>query len=49
LAAQSLADIATVVYRKAPPEFSSELQEWIDRRMSGRGRKSGAVASLSSK
>ena len=49
LAAQSLADVATTVYRKAPPEFPSELQEWIDQRMSGRSRKSGAVASLSSK
>jgi len=49
LAAQSLADIAAVVYRKAPPDFSNELQEWIDRRMSGRGRRSGAAAPIPSK
>ena len=47
LAAQSLADIATAVYRKAPPEFANELQEWIDRRISGRGRKPGVVSTAS--
>ncbi|MGK9164982.1 Rrf2 family transcriptional regulator [Inquilinus limosus] len=47
LAAQSLADIAQAVYRKAPPEFPNELQEWIDRRISGRGRKSGAASTAS--
>ena len=47
LAAQSLADIATVVYRKAPPEFSNELQEWIDRRVDGRGRRSGVASTAS--
>jgi Rrf2 family protein len=49
LAAQSLADIAQTVYRKAPPEFPNELQEWIDRRLSGRRRKPAAAAPVSSK
>jgi Rrf2 family protein len=47
LAAQSLADIATAVYRKAPPEFSNDLQEWIDRRVDGRGRRSGVASTAS--
>jgi Rrf2 family protein len=49
LAAQSLADVATVVYRKAPSEFANELQVWIDRRISGRGRRSGVAAPAPSK
>ena len=47
LAAQSLADVVTVVYRKAPPEFSTELQEWIDHRVNGRGRRSGVASTAS--
>lgn len=47
LAAQSLADIATAVYRKAPSEFAGELQEWIDRRVGGRGRRSGVASAAS--
>lgn len=47
LAAQSLADVATVVYRKAPPEFANELQEWIDHRVNGRGRRSGVASTAS--
>lgn len=47
LAAQSLADIATTVYRKAPPEFANDLQEWIDHRVNGRGRRSGVASTAS--
>lgn len=39
LASQSLADIARTVDRKAPPEFSGEVQQWLDERAKGRGRR----------
>jgi Rrf2 family protein len=39
LARQSLADIALVLERKAPPEFSDEIRDWIDDRIQSRGRK----------
>ncbi len=39
LASQSLADVMQVLERKAPPEFSNEIRDWLDDRIQSRGRK----------
>jgi Rrf2 family protein len=39
LARQTLADTARTVERKAPADFASSVQEWLDRRTESRGRK----------
>ncbi|MGD9802022.1 MAG: Rrf2 family transcriptional regulator [Hyphomicrobiaceae bacterium] len=36
LASQSLADVARVLGRKAPPQFAGEVREWIDDRAENR-------------
>lgn len=41
LARQSLGDIAQGLFRAAPPDFTAALEEWIDRRVGGRGRRPG--------
>jgi Rrf2 family protein len=42
LAAQSLADLAQAVGRKAPPDFSNEARDWLGKRAEARGRKPAA-------
>jgi len=49
LARQSLGDIAQGLFRVAPADFTAALEDWIDRRVSGRGRRSGASDPVSSK
>jgi Rrf2 family protein len=44
LASQSLADLAQVFGRKAPPAFSSDVRLWLDDRVKGRVRKSDGAA-----
>ncbi|MDT1107444.1 transcriptional regulator, partial [Pseudomonas aeruginosa] len=39
LASQSLADVAHVVGRKAPPDFSNEVRDWLGERIKSRARK----------
>ena len=42
LARESLADVAKVVQRKAPAEFSDEVQQWLSNRVGSRIAKPGA-------
>ena len=42
LASQSLADIARVVERKAPPEFAQEVRDWFDGRAEARTARSAS-------
>nr|WP_110753172.1 Rrf2 family transcriptional regulator [Phyllobacterium leguminum] len=39
LASQTLADVARVLDRKAPPEFSDDVRDWLDDRVKARTRK----------
>jgi len=47
LASQSLADIGQAVGRKAPPEFSGDLRDWIGTRLGNRVPKRGGRAESS--
>lgn len=49
LAKQSLADVAQTFLRVAPPDFTTDLQAWIDRRSSGRSRRSDPADPVPSK
>ena len=39
LGTQSLADVARVLDRKAPPDFSNEVRDWFDGRIKARASK----------